>query len=304
MSSTAVDSKKAHRRRAFSRADRTTLTAFVGIPLFFHLLLVWVPAFLTIVLSFTYWSGISISRIKFAGFANYKNIFVDTPAFAEAIQNNIVWLLWFGGIATPLGILLAYQIDRQIRGHKFYETAYYLPVVLSLAVTGIIWNFLLRPDGFVNGLMGRDIDNAFSFFGNYDINLYVILTIASWRHIGYIMLLYLAGLKSVDLALREAASLDGATEWQTFKNVVFPAMTPVNVIVIVITIIESLRAFDIVYIIYGSSAGFPILGTLIFQNIAGEGASMKGAAYAVILFVLSIGPIIAYLRTTFKSDVQ
>ena len=199
---------------------------------------------------------------------------------------------------------MAYQIDRQIRGHKFYETAYYLPVVLSLAVTGIIWDFLLRPDGFVNGLMGRDIDNAFSFFGNYDINIYVILTIASWRHIGYIMLLYLAGLKSVDLALREASALDGATEWQTFKKVIFPAMKPVNVIVIVITIIESLRAFDIVYIIYGSRGGLPILGTLVFSNIAGEGASMKGAAYAVILFLLSIGPIIAYLRTTFRSDVQ
>ena len=244
MNSTAVDTKKVHRRRAFSRADRTTLSAFVGVPLFFHLLLVWVPAFLTIVLSFTYWSGISISRIKFAGLANYKNIFFDTPAFWESIQNNIIWLVWFAGIATPLGILLAYQIDRQIRGHKFYETAYYLPVVLSLAVTGIIWNFLLRPDGFVNGLLGRDIDNAVSFFGNYDINIYVILTIASWRHIGYIMLLYLAGLKSVDLALREAASLDGATEWQTFKKVVFPSMKPVNIIVIVITIIESLRAFE------------------------------------------------------------
>jgi multiple sugar transport system permease protein/raffinose/stachyose/melibiose transport system permease protein len=265
---------------------------------------VWVPAVLTILLSFTYWSGISIDRIKWAGLANYKNIFFDTPAFWEAVKNNIIWLGWFGLIATPIGILLAYQIDRQIRGHKFYETAYYLPVVLSLAVTGIIWNFLLRPDGFVNGLFGRDIDNAISFFGNYDINIYVILTIASWRHIGYIMLLYLAGLKSVDMSLREAASLDGATEWQTFKKVVFPSMKPVNIIVIVITIIESLRAFDIVYIIYGSSAGFPILGTLVFQNIAGEGASMKGAAYAVILFVLSIGPIIAYLRTTFKSDVQ
>lgn len=304
MSPTAMKNKNPHRRRAFSRSDRTTLGAFVGIPLFLHLLLVWVPAILTIILSFTYWSGISISRIKFAGLANYKNIFFDTPAFWEAIQNNIIWLVWFAGIATPIGILLAYQIDRQIRGHKFYETAYYLPVVLSLAVTGIIWNFLLRPDGFVNGLMGRDIDNAISFFGNYDINIYVILTIASWRHIGYIMLLYLAGLKSVDLALREASALDGATEWQTFKKVVFPSMKPVNIIVIVITIIESLRAFDIVYIIYGGSAGLHILGTLVFQNIAGEGASMKGAAYAVILFVLSIGPIIAYLRTTFKSDVQ
>jgi len=299
-----MSGKKAHRRRAFSRADRTTLAAFVGVPLFFHLLLVWVPAFLTIILSFTYWSGISVSRIKWAGLANYKNIFFDTPAFWEAVQNNVIWLVWFAGIATPIGILLAYQIDRQIRGHKFYETAYYLPVVLSLAVTGIIWDFLLRPDGFVNGLMGREIDNAFSFFGNYDINIYVILTIASWRHIGYIMLLYLAGLKSVDLALREASALDGATEWQTFKKVIFPAMKPVNVIVIVITIIESLRAFDIVYIIYGSRGGLPILGTLVFSNIAGEGASMKGAAYAVILFILSIGPIIAYLRATFKSDVQ
>ena len=77
MNSTTVDSKKAHRRRAFSRADRTTLSAFVGIPLFFHLLLVWIPALLTIILSFTYWSGISISRIKWAGLANYKNIFFD-----------------------------------------------------------------------------------------------------------------------------------------------------------------------------------------------------------------------------------
>ena len=280
MNSTAMSGKKAHRRRAFSRADRTTLAAFVGVPLFFHLLLVWVPAFLTIILSFTYWSGISVSRIKWAGLANYKNIFFDTPAFWEAVQNNVIWLVWFAGIATPIGILLAYQIDRQI------------------------WDFLLRPDGFVNGLMGRDIENAFSFFGNYDINIYVILTIASWRHIGYIMLLYLAGLKSVDLALREASALDGATEWQTFKKVIFPAMKPVNVIVIVITIIESLRAFDIVYIIYGSRGGLPILGTLVFSNIAGEGASMKGAAYAVILFLLSIGPIIAYLRTTFRSDVQ
>ena len=304
MNSTAMDIKKPHRRRAFSRADRTTLTAFVGIPLFFHLLLVWVPAFLTIVLSFTYWSGISISRIKWAGFANYKNIFFDTPAFWEAIQNNVIWLVWFAGIATPLGILLAYQIDRQIRGHKFYETAYYLPVVLSLAVTGIIWNFLLRPDGFVNGLFGRDIDNAISFFGNYDINIYVILTIASWRHIGYIMLLYLAGLNAFDSSLREASAIDGATEWQTFRKIIFPTMRPVNVIILVITIIDSLRAFDLVYIIYGTSTAWPLLNILAFQNFAGQGISMKGAAYSVIALVLCVVPILVYLRNVFKEDLN
>jgi multiple sugar transport system permease protein/raffinose/stachyose/melibiose transport system permease protein len=304
MSSSATRPPKSRRRRAFSRGDRVTLAIFVGIPTFFHLVLVWIPAILTILLSFTYWTGINFGDIKWAGVANYDNIFTKTPQFYEALRNNVIWLLWFGFIATPAGVLLAYQIDRKIRGHQAYQSVYYLPVVLSLAVTGIIWNFMLRPDGFVNGVLGRDIDEAISFFGNYDINIYVIMVIASWRHIGYIMLLYLAGLKAIDPTLREAASIDGATEWATFRKVILPAMKPVNIIVIVITIIESLRAFDIVYVIYGTSAGLPILGILVFQSIAGEGASMKGAAYAVILFVLSIGPIIAYLRQQFREDVS
>ena len=301
---TAGEPRSRRRRRLSSRGDRVTLGLFVGLPTFFHVLLVWLPAVATILLSFTFWTGINFSDISWAGLDNYDNIFFSTPAFYDALRNNAIWLAWFFLIATPLGVLLAYQIDREIRGHRFYQSAYYIPVVLSLAVTGIIWNFMLRPDGFVNGLLGRDIDNAVSFFGNYDINIYVIMVMASWRHIGYIMLLYLAGLKAVDPALREAAAIDGATEWETFRKVVLPTMRPVNIIIVVITMIESLRAFDMVYVIYGTSAGLPILGILVFQNIAGEGASMKGAAYAVILFVLSIGPIIAYLRQQFRQDVS
>jgi multiple sugar transport system permease protein len=292
------------RRRFFSKGDKVTLAVFIGIPTFLHIALVWFPAVATIYLSFTYWTGIHIDDIVWAGFANYENIFFNTPIFWDALRVNLIWLTWFFVIATPLGVLLAYQIDREIRGHKFYQSAYYLPVVLSLAVTGIIWNFLLRPDGFVNGLLGRGNADAISFFGDDRYNVWVIMIMASWRHIGYIMLLYLAGLKAVDSALREAATIDGATEWQTFRKVVFPAMKPVNVIVLVITIIESLRAFDMVYIIYGGRGGLPILGVLVFENIAGEGASMKGAAYAVILFLLSIVPIIAYLNQQFKEDAK
>jgi len=304
MSSSATRPVRSRRRRAFSRVDRLTLGLFVGVPTLLHLLLVWIPAILTIVLSFTYWTGIRFGDIKWAGVANYTNIFTKTPAFYDALRNNVIWLVWFALLATPAGVLLAYQIDRHIRGHRFYQSAYYFPVVLSLAVTGIIWNFMLRSDGFINGILGRDIDNAISFFGNYDINIYVIMVIASWRHVGYIMLLYLAGLKAIDPTLREASAIDGATEWETFRKVILPVMRPVNVIIVVITIIESLRAFDIIYVIYGTSAGLPILGVLVFQNIAGEGASMKGAAYAVLLFVLSIGPIIAYLRQQFREDVS
>ena len=304
MSMSATRPTGSRRRRAFSRGDRLTLGLFVGVPTLLHLLLVWIPAILTIILSFTYWTGIRFGDIKWAGIANYTNIFTKTPAFYDALRNNVIWLAWFALLATPAGVLLAYQIDRHIRGHRFYQSAYYFPVVLSLAVTGIIWNFMLRSDGFINGILGRDIDNAISFFGNYDINIYVIMVIASWRHVGYIMLLYLAGLKAIDPSLREASAIDGATEWETFRKVILPVMRPVNVIIVVITIIESLRAFDIIYVIYGTSAGLPILGVLVFQNIAGEGASMKGAAYAVLLFVLSIGPIIAYLRQQFREDVS
>ena len=273
MTSTATNTS-VRRRRSFSHKDRLTLSAFVGIPTAFHILLVWVPAVGTIGLSFTFWTGIRISDIKWAGFQNYNNILTGTPVFWDAIWHNVIWLLWFGLIATPLGILLAYQIDRQIRGHRFYESAFFVPVVLSLAVTGIIWNFMLQPGGFVQGILGRDISNPISIYGNYDINTYVIL------------------------------GIDGATEWQTFRKVILPTMKPVNIIIIVITVIDSLRAFDIVYMIYGSSTGWPILGILVFQNISGGGMSMKGAAYAVILFALCIGPMISYLKQSFAEDVK
>ena len=296
--------RNTRRRRAFTKGDRFTLSMFIGVPAFLHIVWVWIPALLTIALSFTYWNGVQLSNIRWAGLANYDTIFTASPQFWSAMRNNTYWLLWFSLIATPLGVLLAYQVDRRIRGHKIYESVYYIPVVLSLAVIGIIWRFMLGPTGLVQVLLGYPgIEDAIPIFGNYDINTYVILSIASWRHIGYIMLLYLAGLKSVDPSLREAAAIDGATEWQSFKKVVLPAMKPVNVIIIVITVIESLRAFDLIYIIYGTSTGWPILGMLVFQNIYGQSASMLGAAYAVILLLLSITPIVFYLRTVFRDDV-
>jgi multiple sugar transport system permease protein/raffinose/stachyose/melibiose transport system permease protein len=303
MTLTAAKSKS-RRRKAFTRGDRFTLSMFIGVPAFLHIVWVWIPALLTIALSFTYWNGVQLSNIRWAGLANYDTIFTASPQFYSALRNNTYWLLWFSFIATPLGVLLAYQVDRRIRGHKIYESVYYIPVVLSLAVIGIIWRFMLGPTGLVQVLLGYPgIEDAIPIFGNYDINTYVILSIASWRHIGYIMLLYLAGLKSVDPSLREAAAIDGATEWQSFRKIVLPAMKPVNIIIIVITVIESLRAFDLIYIIYGTSTGWPILGMLVFQNIYGQSASMLGAAYAVILLLLSITPIVFYLRTVFRDDV-
>jgi len=109
---TAATSKKTRSRRRLSKTDRFTLAAFVGIPTFLQIVLLWVPAVVTIILSFTYWNGIRLSDIKWAGFQNYNTIFFNEPLFYQALKNNGIWLLFFILIATPLGILLAYQIDR------------------------------------------------------------------------------------------------------------------------------------------------------------------------------------------------
>ena len=126
---------------------------------------------------------------------------------------------------------------------------------------------------------------------------------ASWRHTGYIMILYLAGLKSVDPSLREAAALDGAGEWQTFRSVVFPALRPINIVVLVVTVIESLRAFDIVYVTNKGTNGLELVSVLITNNILGEASRIGfGSALAVILLLVSLVFIFVYLTQVFRED--
>jgi multiple sugar transport system permease protein/raffinose/stachyose/melibiose transport system permease protein len=139
------------------------------------------------------------------------------------------------------------------------------------------------------------------WFGDPHVNLWAALVATAWRHAGYIMVLYLAGLKGVDPSLREAAAIDGANARQTFFRVVFPAMRPINIVIVVITLIEALRAFDIVYVINRGTNGLELLSVLVIQNLVGEGQVIGvGSALAVILLVVSLIPIVAYLIRTFR----
>ena len=131
----------------------------------------------------------------------------------------------------------------------------------------------------------------------------MVLVAASWRHTGYIMVLYLAGLKSVDPSLRDAAAIDGASAWQTFRRVIFPVLRPINIVVLVVTVIESLRAFDIVYVINNGTNGLELLSVLVTNNIIGEASRLGyGSAIGVILLVISLGFIVTYLVQTFRKE--
>src|SRR5207245_11785170 len=127
-----------------------------------------------------------------------------------------------------------------------YRSALFPPHMLSLVLVGFIWQLSYSND---QGLINNAFHISVDWFGNPSINIWAVLVAATWKHVGYIMVLYLAGLKSVDTSLREAAAIDGASEVQAFRYVVFPSLAPVNVVVLVVTVIEALRAFDIVYII-------------------------------------------------------
>ncbi len=291
-----------------TRRDRITLWVMAGIPTLLVILFVLIPLGASIVLSFTDWNGIGgLDRIRFIGFKNYTDLFTIYKPFWAAVSHNVIWLIFFLIIATPLGMFLAVLLDKNIRGTRVYQSALYMPVVLSLAIVGFIWILIYAPEqGLLNNLLGRTAQgNQISWLGNPSINLWAVLVAATWRQVGYVMVLYLAGLKGVDPSLREAAAIDGASERQTFFRVVFPVMKPINIVILVITVIELLRAFDIVFIINKGLNGLELMSTLVTNNIIGETSRIGfGSAIAVVLLVVAVGPIIFYLVRALREDIQ
>ncbi len=294
------------RYHVLTRYDRRILILMVGVPLLLDVALIWWPTLSSVLLSFTNWDGVGpVTAQNFVGLKNYQFMFSGYTLFWPAFLHNVIWLAWLTFIATPLGMFFAVLLDRDLRGSRLYQSVFFLPVVLSLVIVGFIWELQFSPtEGFINNAFGLvKSGNIIDWLGNPRINLFAILVAASWRHVGYIMVIYLAGLKSVDPTLREAAKVDGANEVQTFFRVIFPVMAPINVVIAVITAIEALRAFDIVYIINQGKNGLELLSVLITNNSISEASLVGfGSAIAVVLLVISLGPIIVFLSRVMRTQ--
>lgn len=287
------------RKRRMLPRDRLTLVLMGLLPTLMVLGLVWLPALSTVFLSFTRWDGIGeLSDIEFIGAKNYVDLATIYPPFWPALGHNLLWLAVLFGVFTPFGMFLAILLDKELKGSRLYQTAYYLPVVLSAALVGFIWQLMYsRDQGFLNWLLGTQID----WYGDSSINLWAAMVANGWRHTGYIMLLYLSGLKGVDAALREAASLDGASQWRTYRDIIFPVLRPVNIIVLTITVIEGLRAFDLVWVINRGRNGLELISTLVTTNVIGEASRIGfGSALATIMLLISSVFIVIQLRITMK----
>jgi multiple sugar transport system permease protein len=306
---TVLPPTKRRRRRGvriLSKRDYVVVTVMLGIPVLLDLAFIWFPTIISVLLSFTSWNGIGgVRAIRGAGTLNYRELATIYPPFWPAVRHNLIWLAVFIAVATPLGMLFAVIIDRGIRGSRIYQSVLFLPVMLSLALIGIIWEFVYSSNyGLINTVIGHNHNNnLIDWLGNPRLNLWAVLVEASWRQAGYVMVLYLAGLKAVDPSLREAALIDGASHWQTFWRVVFPVMRPINIVILVVTFIESLRAFDLVYITNGGVNGLELLSVLITRNILGEETRIGFAsAIGVVLLVISLIPISVFLYQQFRRE--
>jgi multiple sugar transport system permease protein len=317
-------SRRRRRRRSIrlTRRDKVVATLLVGIPLLLDLAFIWLPALGSVFLSFTKWTGVGSIHLQACkkatlpglpqpgclyGVENYHQAFTNYPDFWPAVRHNVIWLIVFMVIATPLGMLFAVLLDRGIRGSRIYQSILFLPVMLSLALIGIIWELIYSNEfGLINTVIGHNKQsNLIDWLGDPKLNLWAILVEATWRQAGYVMVLYLAGLKAVDPALREAAVIDGANAWQTFWRVTFPVLRPINIVIIVVTVIESLRAFDLVYITGKGNPvkGLELLSVLVTQNIVGETQRIGfGSTLGVVLLVIALVPITIFLFQTFRKE--
>lgn len=263
------------------------------------------PAFQGISLSFLRWNGIGPATS--VGVQNYTDLFSD-PIFLTALKNTAIWIVLFGGISflAGLGVALLFQSER--RGVAIYRTALFLPIVFSLVVTALIWGAFFQPNGVLNNVLDAVglHDWTRVWLGDSDTALYAVIIAALWREIGYVMVLFIAGLKALDPSVQEAARMDGASAWQRFRFVTLPQLRSVTMVVISVLLIDSLRSFDIVWAMTGGGPyhSTELLSTYMFSTAFSSHALGYASAIAVVIFVLAIAVIISYLVRALSEEKE
>ena len=288
---------------------RRKLTPYLFLAPALILYFVWIigPTFYTFYLSTTNWDGVSAPQVMNNPFAHYERLFTKDRGFMDALVNNVRWLVVFITIPTTMGLLLAMLFNREMKGNRFFKVSFYLPLILSLPVIGLIWSWVYNPRlGLINNFLTEvlHVSDPPGWLGDREIAIWCVIFAAVWRQVGYVMVLYLAGLKNIDPQLMDAAQVDGANRWNLFRYVVFPLLAPVTTIVVVISIIDSLRAFDLVAVMTRGGQNTQVLANYMYIESFNNYRMGYAAAIAVILFAISLIFIIFYLSRVVKDELE
>ncbi|EJC64103.1 permease component of ABC-type sugar transporter [Rhizobium leguminosarum bv. viciae WSM1455] len=264
------------------------------------------PMLNVVILSFQKWNGLDPNR-QFVGIANYQAIFTKDPVFWVAFRNTVIWTLMSLIFPPMVGLLLALSLNQKIFGRNGLRAIFYLPVIIAPIAVATMWKWMYDP---FFGLFSQLLTSwgmqgwINDWLGNRDIALYSVFVAYLWQTVGFSMVLFLAGLQNVSQTLVEAARIDGAGRWAVFKHVTLPALRPTITIVLVLSVISSLKAFDIVY---GLTGGGPAQSTQMLALWAFTQAMQifdfgRGAAISVVLLLITMAVVIPYLKWTQKHE--
>lgn len=258
-------------------------------------------------LSFTEWNGFATSSPEFVGLRNYLRLFTQDPVFWTAFRNTLVWVVLSLVVPTVLGLALAVGLNRRLLGRNLLRSVFYIPGVLASIAVATMWRWLYNPDyGLVNRVLDAVGLGAWSqqWLGDPKIALYSIFVAFVWQVTGFNMVLFLAGLQSVPAELLEAARVDGVNPWQSFRHVTLPALRSTTAVVLALTIISSLKVFELVV---GMTGGGPAQSTQVlalwsYTESFGNHDFGAGGALATVLLVLTLLLVVPYMYWTLRRD--
>lgn len=256
------------------------LPAFAGILVF-----IIIPVICSFGLSFAKWD--LINPIVFAGLDNYREIFTE-PLFFRILVNTVVFAVSTSVLGVIIPLILACILNSKIRGSEFFKTAYFLPFITPMIVIGIVWEWIFDPN---IGLLANVLNIHINWLYNPNWAMPALIIVSVWKLIGYNMIIFLASLAGISNSMFEAAKIDGANHFQTFKNVTVPLMAPSIFFVIIITAVSSFQIFDLIYIM---TQGGPLDSTnvmvyAIYKNAFEYFNIGKASAIAYVLFFIILG---------------
>jgi glucose/mannose transport system permease protein len=259
--------------------------------------------------SLTKWKGLT-PNFEWNGLNNYINLFSD-PRFMVDIRNTVIFTLVFVIGCIILGFLLAVMLDQGLKGEAFFRTLFLFPMAISFIVTGVVWRWLMNPAG---GSRMSGFNLLFSYLHlDFLINQWhttptwgiaAVALAAIWQMSGYTMALYLAGLRSIPHELREAAQIDGASEFQIYRYIILPILTPVTLSALIILGHISLKVFDLIIAIAGKQLPLDVPAIYMWQTTFDGLFYGRGAAIATLLLISVAALIIPYLWFTLRSEKQ
>ena len=282
-----------------AKSRRNWTIALLAVPLLLYTTVVIAPLLSSFYYSLTDWNGFN-AQFNFIGLKNFQKITGD-PIFANAIKNTGIWMLVAIFVPSGCGLAIALVLHAGMRGANVFKSLFYLPICLSLAVIGQTWIFLYNPDwGLLNQfLRAIGLDSLTrAWLAEPGLALPAVMVPWCWQQIGLAMVIFLAGLTTIPTELTEAASMDGANYWQNLRYVVIPLLSPATVVIIALAIINSLKSFDVVYIMTrgGPFHSSDTLAMMMYNESFQKYYMGYGSAVSVVLFGMAMIEISFYFR--------